>query len=310
MKIASTFALSLTLSVMGCHHNDAGGGDGGSAANGGGGGSATDPGELSLASFEGEIDLVASGKSNPAPIPLSMLIKSETIRTDLPQDMINAQDTKGIMGGGKVYVIVNVPQKKMFVVLDGKKQAVSIDLDQAGEQIKSMQQRTGAKPAAATDPPKVVKTGKKETVAGISCQDWDVLNADKSKLSTCVADKGASFFHLPLTGIPTEHAWALELLDGKHFPLRGVAYDKDGAEQGRVEVTKLDKKPLDASLFQVPPGYQVMSIQDMIASLMSGGMPGSPGAPLDIPPGMNGGGNQKPPHGGGRHHGHKPSQNN
>jgi hypothetical protein len=313
MKIASALAFSLALTtigpITGCHHDNAGSGDGGSSGNGGGSGSS---GEVSLTGFEGEIDLVASGKSNPAPVPLSLLVKNDTIRTDLPQDIIAAQDTKGVMGGGKVYAIVNVVQKKLSVVLDGKKQAVTIDLDQAGEQMKSM--RPGGSKGATPpgDPPKVVKTGKKETVAGITCEDWDVLNADKSKLSACVADKGSSFFHLPLTGIPTEHAWALELLDGKHFPLRGIVYDKDGTEQGRVEVTKLDKKTLDASLFQIPAGYQVLSLQDMIASLMSGAMPnmpGTPSAPLDIPPGVQpngsgGGGGGGKQHG--KHHGHKP----
>ena len=71
----------------------------------------------------------------------------------------------------------------------------------------------------------MVKTGKKETVAGYACSDWEVTNADRSKLDLCVAEKGASFFHFPsLAGIPTEHAWALELVDGKHFPLKGVSF--------------------------------------------------------------------------------------
>jgi Domain of unknown function (DUF4412) len=306
MKLAPAFALSLVLALPSCHKDSPAAADGGAAAASGGGGSATDPGELSLTDFEGEIDLVAKGKTSPTPVPLSLLVQKEVIRVDVPQDVLSAQDTHGITGGGKVYAILNVPQKKLFVVLDAKKQAVAIDLDQAGQQMKSMHPGGRGGAGATADPPKVVKTGKRETVAGISCADWDVINTDKSKLSACVADKGASFFHLPLTGIPTEHAWALEFMDGKHFPLRGIAYDKDGAESGRVEVTKLDKRTLDASQFVVPAGYQTVSLEDMISGMMAGGMPGAPGAPLDIPPGMNNsGGHEKPRH----HKGRKPPQN-
>ena len=99
----------------------------------------------------------------------------------------------------------------MFVVLDAKKQAIAIDFDQVGSHMKAFNRGPhGGHDSPPADPPKVVKTGKKETIAGYACEDWDILNADKTKLTTCVAEKGVSFFHLPLTGLPTEHAWALE----------------------------------------------------------------------------------------------------
>jgi hypothetical protein len=71
-----------------------------------------------------------------------------------------------------------------------------------------------------------------------------------------------------------------ELVDGNHFPLRFVGYHKDGTtEDSRVEVTKIDKKSLQDSQFQVPPGYNVMDLEKMFA-----GMPGMP--PGMMPPGM------------------------
>ena len=34
-----------------------------------------------------------------------------------------------------------------------------------------------------------------------------------------------------LNGVPTEHLWMAELLDGKHFPLRFVGYGPDGVKE-------------------------------------------------------------------------------
>ena len=87
---------------------------------------------------------------------------------------------------------------------------------------------------------------------------------------------------LPLTGVPPEYAFMLELVDGQHMPLRVVAYDdKTGAESGRVEVTKIDRHPLDASLFEVPAGYTVIDAMQMIQAFAGGGRVRRPPGQLD-----------------------------
>ena len=70
----------------------------------------------------------------------------------------------------------------------------------------------------------LTKTGKFDTVAGYKCENWDVAS-DHRQGTVCVAQEGVSWFHIPMTGIPTEHVWMAELLDGKHFPLRFIGYD-------------------------------------------------------------------------------------
>jgi len=297
--------LVLLLGVTGCDRiGSLFGHDGptaGSApASGSGGGAAAakkDDAVPSFAGFEGEIDLSARAKSKPTPVAFNLLVKNEIVRLDLPSDLISSPDVSGFTGGGKVYGILRAAEKKLIVVLDGKQQAITIDLDQAADKAKSF--RHGAPgghgpkgaPEPSTEPPKVVKTGKMETVAGYSCEDWDVLSADKSKLSVCVADKGASFFHLPLTGIPTESAWALELMDGNHFPMKGVGFERDGSESGRIEITKLDKRTLDAAQFEVPAGYKQVTLDEILGGLGGGAIP-------DIPPVVP---NKKGGHG--HHHG-------
>jgi hypothetical protein len=106
------------------------------------------------------------------------------------------------------------------------------------------------------------------------------VTEESRKMATfCVADQGASWFHLPITGIPTEHAWALELMDGKHFPLRMIGYDKKtGAEEARVELTKFDKRPVAPAIFDMPPGYKIVDISALFGKLGAGQAPGMVGA--------------------------------
>jgi hypothetical protein len=294
MKNAHVAALVLVAIAVGCHSSSSGGGAGGATSAAPGSSTpapAADkaPEIPTLAGFEGEVDMVAKGSTSPAPVPINMLVKNETLRIDVPQEALDAQEARAFTGGGKVYAIIKPSDKTTLVVLDGKREAVLINLDTVADQAKAFRAHSpGGAEKGKESPPKVVKTGKKEMVAGYSCEDWDITNADKSKLTTCVAEQGASFFHFPSLGIPSEHAWALELVDGKHLPLKGIAFGKDGAETGRLEVTKIDKHPLDAALFAVPAGYKQVSIEEMMQGLGGGAVPG------ETPHGV--------PHGGPHHH--------
>jgi len=140
-----------------------------------------------------------------------------------------------------------------------------------------------AKDKPSKPPPKVTKNGTSDKIAGYACDNWDITEESRKMGTMCIADQSNSWFHLPTTGIPTEYAWALELLDGKHFPMRFIGYEKDGSEGGRVEVTKFEKKPIAASLFEIPAGYKVTDVQSLMQQMMSGhglgavpaGVPGS-----------------------------------
>jgi hypothetical protein len=277
-------ALVIVVSLGGCGKKKSPGtgtGEGTSASGAGGG-----LGLAFLNGFEGEIGILVKDSSKGAkPVPpLALMIKDNKLRFDLPAEMAasNGMSSKG-------YAVLNTPEKKLYAVLEDKKQVVLIDLDKAGDQLKALGSGPDRGPREHQDtpsrpPPKVTKTGQKDTVAGYACEIWDVVPDTGEKMSACVANEGASWFRLPLTGIPTEHAWALELLDGKHLPLRGIAYDKTGAEKGRVEITKIDKKPLAAALFEIPAGYKVVDLQQMFLAL--GAMGGSPMMMGKMPPGL------------------------
>lgn len=253
------------------------------------GGESTESQGLGLAflnDFEGEIDVTTQGAMagrGGAPLPFAFLVRSGKVRVNFPRDV-----SQGGQGFGDVgYAIYDPTLKKAFIVSDTKKQAMVIDLNNnewlkrfspGGSPLPGVPPQA-APPRDAANPPKVTKTGRKDKVAGYACEDWEIVDPkDPSKTGVvCVAQEGASWFSLPTTGIPTEHLWMAELLDGKHFPLRFVSR-RSGGEEGRVEVTKLDKHALAPALFEVPAGYKVIDLAQMFQG--PGGVPSSPlGAP-------------------------------
>ncbi len=251
-----------------------------------------------LNGFEGAIGVMVKGKGLKAEKPINLVIdvKGDRIRVDLPQGI------EGTEQFGKVYGIYDSPAKKVFVVLDDKKQVIVLDLNKSAEDLKSMKPSAphhGGGGGPPPTPPKITKTGKIDTVAGYSCEIWSIESGDakeKGKAEVCIAEQGVSWFHIPMTGVPAEYSFMSEMLDGKHFPLRMVMFDTANVEEGRVEVTKIDKKSLDASVFIPPPTYQQMDMAQAVGAMMGGGMgPGMGGRP-GMPPGM-GPGKKPVPHG-------------
>jgi len=113
--------------------------------------------------------------------------------------------------------------------------------------------------AAKADPPKVTRTGKMDTVAGYECEIWKIESKGK-KSDACMAD-GLAWFS---AGGDTD-SW-LSDTSGR-FPLRVIRFDTAGAEESRMEVTKVERKTEDAARFEVPAGYQVMDPSAMMGQM-------------------------------------------
>jgi len=242
----------------------------------------------SVSDFEGEVGLLVNGKlsGSDAPLTLTLRVKGGKLRLDVPESLTKAREL------GPASLLVQPADKKAYALLDAKKQAVLFDLDKLAEQAKTFGAR--ARPAGAANPtgapPQLERTGKFDTVASTKCEIWRFKNG-KNAGEACIAEQATPWFQFPVAPqAPSEIAWISELADGKHLPLRFVATEKD-VEQGRVEVTSIQQKPLPASLFEVPADYTVLSLEQMMAAMM-GGL-GGPRLPpgLRLPPGV------KPPSG-------------
>jgi len=258
-------AVVLVLFLAGCKKTDSATAPGGSAA--AEQPAATAGAVAALTGFEGELDLLGKSPKRTQPVPVAVLVKGTKLRFDVPTDLED-----GPKLGGKAYMVVSAAEKKVFTVLEAQHQVVVMGLESLAEQVKQWkppQERT-AEPEKV--PPKVTKTGHTDVVAGYSCEDWEIVSAKGERARVCVSNQGASWFELPTIGLPPDQAWARELFDGHHLPLRFVGYDAAGAEDGRLEVSKIEKKALTDSLFEIPAGYRIMDMGEMMRGMM-GSMP-------------------------------------
>lgn len=124
---------------------------------------------------------------------------------------------------------------------------------------------------------KATATGKTETIAGHSCTHWII--GDKQDMDTCLA-KGLGYFgggggandafdklrSIALGGKGKATLQAdpefLKFVEGGVFPLK-LSIIENGQPRTIMEVTKVERKPLDDSVFTIPADFKKMEIPGM-----------------------------------------------
>ena len=126
--------------------------------------------------------------------------------------------------------------------------------------------------------PKVTSTGKTETVAGHTCQHW--LIGDKQDTDICMA-KGLGYYggggqsggildKLQKLALVDKMKAQIEanpelakFVEGGAFPLK-IAQIENGQSKTILEVTSVERKSLDDSIFNAPADYKKMEIPGMM----------------------------------------------
>jgi len=333
VRAAATTCLAIAVttvtagSIAGCKSKDAppsGGGDTPGAAGSAAAAAPAAGASLVTSGFEGEVDFAYTAKGDElapggwvgralcappgrgaaptaAPVPVTILVKGPKARADIPPELAKAAANPFAAGA---YVIIDGDAKKLYAVLDSRKEVVSVDLNHAAQDmgVSPPSQPGDHGPGPQRPETKITKTGHYETVAGYKCEDWTIAS-DHKEADLCVGDQGFSWFNFPFSGLPGDRKWASALFDGTHFPLRFMSYAMDGVtELAKVEITKLEKKDVSDAKFQYPSTYKVMDMAQMFRAFGGlggmGGMGGMGGRPM--PPGMPPGfpaGMPMPPHG-------------
>jgi hypothetical protein len=185
--------------------------------------------------FEGEITMHTTTPSGP-PHDLVVKAKADKLRFDMKSPI--GEETHGLFDPSTNRVTVFIDSEKSYMDMDfsvGAAATPNID------------------PKSAT----AKKTGKTETIAGRSCDDYVVGDETGKRTLVCLAS-GLVYFDIgslrPGGGTPS--VAAVEFRAKKLFPLKSVEIDASGKETSRMEVTKIDKKSLDDSLFAIPAGYK------------------------------------------------------
>lgn len=215
------------------------------------------------AQFEGTITYVVGARQTP----MTQTIKGNMVRTEMQGDR-----------GGRGAMIMDASAQTMTMVMDEQKMYMTMDL----------KNRPNDEDRAERKMPKITDMGKTETIAGKSCNVYRMATEEgkPDNIEVCAA-KGMGFFmgggRGPMgrgrgqgegpdaTALMANPEFAKMYKDG-FFPLR-LSRIRDGNVTNQMLATKIEPKSVDASLFQVPAGYQEMK---MPAGMGPGMGPGGP----------------------------------
>jgi hypothetical protein len=170
-------------------------------------------------------------------------------------------------GGPPGAVIVEPVEKKMTMLDDKTKTAMVMHIPDSATG--SGSGSAGGPGAGAGKKTEFKKTGKSDVVAGYSCDIYS-FDGDEpgEKGEACIAS-GLSFLGM---GGKMAGGWASSISSVGGFPLR-VVVSQAGTEKSRWEVKSVARKDVPESDFQVPPGYKVMDMDELMKNLGGGHVP-------------------------------------
>jgi len=187
--------------------------------------------------FEGVVVFKKGSSASKINSTVTLYIKGDRFMADEQGDKIQQK------------IIVDAPKKMMYLVMDKEKMVMDMQ----------MEKMVAPKGPEARLPNKTAKTQK---IAGYDCEQWIDKNANGEVELWTSTEIGKLFIPEGQMGdglIPSVNMRKL-LKQGQHFPLLMTERDKTGKEITRLEVTSVEKKPVDEAVFNLPKDYQRMSM--------------------------------------------------
>jgi hypothetical protein len=180
-------------------------------------------------SFEGVVSVNAT--SERGTVPMTYMIKGDDARMEF----------EGRPGMKAVMLIIG-KEKKSYMLMS---------------QMNSYMELPSGEGEGTTKKPEITKTGKTQKLLGYACEQLVVKHGELES-EIWVTKQLGKFVMFRTEGGPQQQSsgdtWQESLAGGNWFPL--LATTKQGEkERGKYEVTKIEKKELDASLFKIPDGY-------------------------------------------------------
>jgi hypothetical protein len=175
--------------------------------------------------FEGIVNArIGTGEGGRPPVEAQYSMREGKLRMEV--------QAHGATEGARSIVIMDPMAKTGYILMPAQKMYMAMPV----------MSHTGAEERN----PEIVKTGRKEKIAGYDCEHWTIK--DKTgDFDACVATGLAAF----PSGMGRDAGWSNALRDHQGFPLKVAR--AGGATI--MEVTKIEKKKLDAALFTVPADY-------------------------------------------------------
>lgn len=198
--------------------------------------------------FEGVLHMSTTHAATNSASTMDWYLKGDKARVEMSR------------GEGQSNVMIFDAQTRMMqMAMPGQKSYMEISMGgERGQHLKE-----------ALEKQTVERTGKTDKIAGYSCEVWRITDKELNRLKNdiCVAKgfgKAATFWVDPKEmRRSSQPSWVKQLVEEGGFGLRSIHYDEAGKESSRMEVTSVDKRKLDASLFAFPADWAKQDMAGM-----------------------------------------------
>ena len=188
-------------------------------------------------SFEGTIHYTLQSEAEPMQMIHS--IKGSRMRIEVPLDDTN-----------KAVSIVDLTNREISILMPGQNMYMSMPIP-VGVELEG----AGA--------PELIKTSETMTILGYECTRYLLKDASKEVEVWATEELGPYVSASNPMQKGSKNAWETMLAGAGLFPLRVAEKDKSGDPIFSLDVTEVDKGPLDDALFMIPEGYQEFKMPSM-----------------------------------------------
>jgi hypothetical protein len=199
-------------------------------------------------SFEGEITMKITNSNDEEPQTINYYCKGSKIRFE--------GTGKEGMGGA---MILDTKNNNSIIIIPAQKMYMSYSFkNKMGTMSDSMRNKL--------EKGDVKMTGETKEINGFNCEKW-IFKDDEGKSGEAWMTKGLRnffFFNNPMKPRGDEPEWAKKLFTEGYFPMLLTSRDSDGKIESKMEVTSVQPRALDESLFTPPPDYKEMKMPMMM----------------------------------------------
>lgn len=196
---------------------------------------------FSQENFEGKINLKMT--SNGESHEMSYLVKNNKMRMEVNE------------AGHSAVILFDPVSKKMTMLMPQQNMYMEMPINKeiANEMNKD------------NEDVKFTKTGETRTINGYKCEKWIYKSKDEQGEAWMTKDLGKlkMFSGYSMQDKSNQPEWMKEIESEGAFPMLVNIKDNSGNDQGKMEVTSVNKESLDASLFKVPAGYHKFEMPGM-----------------------------------------------
>jgi Domain of unknown function (DUF4412) len=193
---------------------------------------------MAASAFEGKVHMTMREGAKGKVMAMTYAMKQDKVRVEMPS-------AEG-MGG----MLMDLKRQELYILMemDGRKVYMKQRLDAAAEAVTSAAEQ-GGEPVA---------TGKTETIAGYSADEYTWTEKNGEVAEMWLAKDLGVFMSPPAGGMmggeKASPGWEKLARERGFFPLRVVMRNKKKAEVSRMEVVKIERGELPATLFSLD-GY-------------------------------------------------------